>query len=609
MWRVFLPADLLRRVIESTESPEVQNKKDDSEHDSGSVFESETDAESGDQDASSSERRITRANTMKSRKLADFSQLTASRRRKSDKLRRADSKDTLQSAHTSGKRRYKSSIDSKEEYIDSLVERIRRDHNSDESEVTTMDVRSRRSSVLSRTQNKEKSRKASLERSELSSDSVLSSYSSNKKGNKKKDFKKGVADPTVKNPIKKSSRKAPPPPSVTKDEAEKELQFSREDWLKMDPALGERCLAHLTELEQQRSRCSNISGRVAGRMKESRIIASEISKAMIEKLTTVGDVFSLKNENFSLKEELNELKRREKAQSKEIDSLRRMISNLEREVVGRSLKDGFGPFPALKKTSRRSSTPEKKSEKRRGKITANLPMQEVASMDMEVEPLESNTPGCSKNDEYMNREVTWPEGKDTTPWKDKTDEVKTKVNRDRANRGIDSIYVNSNTNPNMYSNVEDDSMYTNANTKVDTMYTNTNIKEATVNLYDSAKPRIKRIRVVENKQLVPPSRPSYSKTEWTNVDNRDRRKQTYTTNKEAVGSRQRLTGDKNNAAKSGKRLIKPAVVTITSKPGGATYAEILAKARQRVSLGELGIETTTIRRAMNGAIVIQGDSK
>lgn len=215
-------------------------------------------------------------------------------------------------------------------------------------------------------------------------------------------------------------------------------------------------------------------------------------------------------------------------------------------------------------------------EKRRGKITAALPTQEVASMDMEIEPLEGNTPGCSNNDEYMNREVARPEGKDTTPWKGKTDEVKTKANRDR----VDFIYINSNTNPNMYSNVEDDNMYTNANTKVDTMYTNTNIKEATVNLYDTAKPRIKRIRVIENKQLVPPFHPSHNETEWTKVDNRNRRKQTYTPNKEAVGSQQRFIGDTNKAAKPGKRLIKPAVVTITSKPGGATYAEILAKARQ-----------------------------
>lgn len=59
------------------------------------------------------------------------------------------------------------------------------------------------------------------------------------------------------------------PVIVAMEEAERELQLTRDDWLKMDPAvLGERCLAHLAELEQQKSRCTNISGRVAGRMKE-----------------------------------------------------------------------------------------------------------------------------------------------------------------------------------------------------------------------------------------------------------------------------------------------------------------------------------------------------
>lgn len=80
------------------------------------------------------------------------------------------------------------------------------------------------------------------------------------------------------------------PIHVTKNEAEKKLQYTREDWLRIDPAaLGERCLEHL-ELKQQRARCSNISGRVAGRMKESKQIATEITKAMIEKLTTVGEL-------------------------------------------------------------------------------------------------------------------------------------------------------------------------------------------------------------------------------------------------------------------------------------------------------------------------------
>lgn len=54
-----------------------------------------------------------------------------------------------------------------------------------------------------------------------------------------------------------------------------------------------------------------------------------------------------------------------------------------------------------------------------------------------------------------------------------------------------------------------------------------------------------------------------------------------------------------------KKLIKPAVVTITNKPGGASYAKILAKAREKVSLQDLEIKETVIRRAINGAIIIE----
>lgn len=67
----------------------------------------------------------------------------------------------------------------------------------------------------------------------------------------------------------------------------------------------------------------------------------------------------------------------------------------------------------------------------------------------------------------------------------------------------------------------------------------------------------------------------------------------------------RLASTKREKAKPGRRLIKPAVVIITSKPDGLTYAQILAKAREKVCLKELGIQTTVIRRAINGAIVIE----
>lgn len=54
-----------------------------------------------------------------------------------------------------------------------------------------------------------------------------------------------------------------------------------------------------------------------------------------------------------------------------------------------------------------------------------------------------------------------------------------------------------------------------------------------------------------------------------------------------------------------KLTSKPAVVTITEKTDGATYAQILSKAKQNVSLGNLGIENVRMRRGMNGALIIE----
>lgn len=99
---------------------------------------------------------------------------------------------------------------------------------------------------------------------------------------------------SIKNPINKARRKTSIPVIVSKEEADRELTYRREDWLKLDGAeLGARCLDYLEELERQRCLSSNLSGTVTGRMKNSKSIATEITKALIEKITTVGDVYSL----------------------------------------------------------------------------------------------------------------------------------------------------------------------------------------------------------------------------------------------------------------------------------------------------------------------------
>lgn len=55
---------------------------------------------------------------------------------------------------------------------------------------------------------------------------------------------------------------------------------------------------------------------------------------------------------------------------------------------------------------------------------------------------------------------------------------------------------------------------------------------------------------------------------------------------------------------NGRVRRKTAVVTITTNDGGS-YAEVLRRAREKVSLQELGIHNTKIRRAFNGGIIIE----
>lgn len=57
-----------------------------------------------------------------------------------------------------------------------------------------------------------------------------------------------------------------------------------------------------------------------------------------------------------------------------------------------------------------------------------------------------------------------------------------------------------------------------------------------------------------------------------------------------------------------KRTRKPprtAAIVVTSKKENLTYAEVLKKARDNISLQDLDINSTEIRRAANGGLIIE----
>lgn len=53
------------------------------------------------------------------------------------------------------------------------------------------------------------------------------------------------------------------------------------------------------------------------------------------------------------------------------------------------------------------------------------------------------------------------------------------------------------------------------------------------------------------------------------------------------------------------RVPKSAAVTITAKAEGFSYADAMKKAREKISLADLGIEDTRVRRAINGGLLIE----
>jgi len=149
----------------------------------------------------------------------------------------------------------------------------------------------------------------------------------------------------------------------------------------------------------------------------------------------------------------------------------------------------------------------------------------------------------------------------------------------------------------------------------------------------------KDIKLIENKLLVPPQlhpvspstteenvQSSVRDNEWKLVSSNVKKKQTPVVQASRRMSRSNDTPDsgssvtfsyhnerkvnviKTNSTNKPKfkpRVLKSAVVTITGKPDGATYAQILTKAKQNVSLANLGIQELRMRRAMNGALIME----
>lgn len=259
----------------------------------------------------------------------------------------------------------------------------------------------------------------------------------------------------------------------------------------------------------------------------------------------------------------------------------------------RALKEGFGPFPVAPrvsplrqrkvKTIKKSPTPERKVSENEKRESPLIGQEDTFGSVMDVEPLHSGTPGCSTNLEYMERSIDWPKEEEAASWKGKDQDKE-----DTATCNITKIVYSTNIPK---ANV--------SSKKYITDKPNVNVKN---------KSSSKGIRIIENRQLVPPRQiySSPASSDWARVGRKGRGARVlFPVDRSPQPPRPLAQTKGGRAVGLGKRLIKPAVVTISNRSGDKTYAQILAKARENVNLKNLGIQTTVIRRAVNGAIVIE----
>lgn len=417
-------------------------------------------------------------------------------------------------------------------------------------------------------------------------------------------------DKTVKNPIRSSRGKKKVPEVVNRDRVDLELGYTREKWLQMSSVdLGAVCLDHLAEIERQRYTCGNLSGRIDGMIKDCGAVATNIIGALTEKLEAVGDVPYLKAQNFKLREELAEARRKIDRQENEIRDLRKGMLMLEREV--NALKEGNGPYVQHMKTPIAEESPKKSIEKSSEYISKKRQRQSIKLSSLEPRNSGPSTfSGGSHDLEYMScgAEDWPPEQMDwtTAPSPDKEIHVEF-ANTNNTNGESKQAYKNKTK------------LATNSNSNL-------------------GKQGRKDIKITEVKQLVPPPTTSspfplrdecvgltnFTNSEWRNVDQVNRKRQIprgkillAKTNQpidtpESGSSAANSNYKKNNkvinksvSVSKYKSKFKPAVVVIKGKPGGATYAQILSKAKQNVSLGNLGIQNLRMRRAVNGALVLE----
>ncbi|XP_032688973.1 uncharacterized protein LOC116852579 [Odontomachus brunneus] len=365
---------------------------------------------------------------------------------------------------------------------------------------------------------------------------------------------------------------------------------------------GALALEWLDEIEECRFKSSNMQGRVSGHIKSNVVKIKDLVKSLVGRAEATGDPLYLRMRNSELSMQIQNYKETCERNEADLSSAKRTIQELKKAMPK---ADG-----RKHKTGTKSKMEEESKERGRGNSSGNEDPAQGGDPDTEVEPMELG------KEEGRCEDVVW-----------------------RPQLNGTSVPIPSTASKQNVSDVGKERVETITRQIAELVKVRRQLRKdrsldkkgnnvaATERARNSGRAEERQkpagLRISSDIQLVPPrakadpcediplseregKMPADKKDgDWVTVGKgkgkrpQPQQKRVATmANEEEVGAVLR----KNEAR---RRPPKTAAVTITGRAEGFSYANVLRKAREKISLAGIGIEQSKIRRAINGGILME----
>ncbi|XP_024868277.1 uncharacterized protein LOC112452350 [Temnothorax curvispinosus] len=347
-------------------------------------------------------------------------------------------------------------------------------------------------------------------------------------------------------------------------------------------------------MEIIRNSSKNIKGNFSGYLRDGISNIGEILDIYRERLCASGDVADLELQNRNLTTQLRKVTREQELQKKEYsilrkenEDLRKDIEMLRREME--SLRDG----------SNTRGSPSRASEVKSADVRRTNSGEPLTRVE-DFPPLPQRKPRVISSEILRDRTVKlrkYP----TSASGSETDAIGAPNLHKKRSPSGGNRRTDRETNV-VYPDEDTDShhMLEHMNQQIQQLVANMEVLRARFGSKSEEPPKKKRTKKtsfrndtetsgVSDGELIGPQTPSQPVEE--------------TIRKE--GSRRGVFRDTPRSTVRSRRPPKTAAVSITSLKDDVSYADILKKARDNINLDSLGIETSKIRRGINGGIIIE----